>query len=53
LEEYNSYLKKLYESAKVMDNFQALLTTEQVISSEDIEFGIKCLANGKSEDIEG
>jgi len=53
LEEYNSYLKKLYESPKVMDNFQALLTTEQVISSEDIEFGIKCLANGKSKDIEG
>ena len=36
-----------------MDNIQALLTTEQVFSLEDINFGIKHLTNGKDKDIEG
>jgi len=53
LEDWNSYLKKLYEPHEVMDNFQALLTNEQVFSLEGIEFGIKCLANGKTKGIEG
>jgi len=53
LEDWNSYLKKLYESPKVVDNFQALLTTKQVFTSKDIKFGIKCLTNGKVKDIEG
>jgi len=35
-----------------VDDIQALLTTEQVFSLEDIDFGIKCMENGKAKDIE-
>ena len=30
LDEWNSYLKKLYEFPNVIDNFETLLTTEEV-----------------------
>ena len=43
----------LYESPNVIDNFETLLTTEDVFSLEDIYFGVKCLKNGKAKDIEG
>ena len=50
---WNSYLKNLYESPNVIDNFETLLTMEEVFSLEDIDFGVKCLANGKAKDIKG
>ena len=36
-----------------MDNFETLLTTKEVFSLEDIEFGFNRLANGKAKDIKG
>lgn len=46
------YLKKLYESNDVMDNIQPLFMEDEVFSLEDIDFGIKLLANGKAKDME-
>lgn len=53
LHDWNSYLKKLYESSNIIDNFETLLTTEEVFSLEDIDIGVKRLENGKAKDIEG
>ena len=53
MHDWNSYLQKLYDSLKVIDNFEALLTTKEVFSLEDIDFVVKRLANGKPKDIEG
>ena len=53
LHDWNSYLKTLYDSPNVIDKFETLLTTEEVFSLTDIDFGVKCLANGKAKDIEG
>ena len=53
LEDWNSYLTKLYDSPNIKDNIQTLLTTKEVFSLEDIDFGVKRLANGKAKDIEG
>ena len=53
LHDWNSYLKKLYESPNFIDNFETLLTMVEVFSLEDTDFGVKHLANGKSMDIEG
>ena len=53
LHDWNSYLKNIYESPNVIDNSETLLTMEEVFSLEDIDFGVKRLANGKSKDIEG
>lgn len=53
LHDWNSYLKKLYESPYVMDNFETLFTTKEVFSLKDIDFGVNRLANGISKDIEG
>ena len=53
LKYWSSYLKKLYESPNTRDNIQTLLTLKEVFSLEDIDFGVKRLANGKSKDIEG
>lgn len=36
-----------------MDNSETLLTTKEVFSLEDIDFGVNCLANGKYKYIEG
>ena len=36
-----------------MDNLETLLTTKEVFSLEDINFGVNHLANGKAKDIEG
>ena len=36
-----------------IDKFESLLTTEEVFSLEDIDFGVKHLENGKAKDIEG
>ena len=40
LHKRNSYLKKLYESPNVINNFETLLTTEEVFSLEDIDFWV-------------
>ena len=53
LHNWNSYLKKFYESPNSIDNFETLLTTEEIFSLEDIDFGVKRLGNGKAKDIEG
>ena len=53
LHDWNSHLKNIYESPTVIDKFEALITTEEVFSLEDIDYGVKRLANGKSKDIEG
>ena len=53
LHDWNSYLKKLYDSPNVTDHFETLLTMEEVFSLQDIDFGVKRLANGKAKDIEG
>ena len=53
LHDWNSYLQKLYDSPNVIDNFETLLATKEVFSLEDIDFGVKRLANGKAKDIEG
>ena len=36
-----------------MDNLETLLTTKEVFSLEDVDFGVNRLANGKAKDIEG
>ena len=36
-----------------MDNLETLLTTKEVFSLEDTDFGVKHLENGKAKDIEG
>ena len=53
LHDQNSDLKKPYESPNVIDKFETLLTTEEIFSLEDVDFGIKHPANGKAKDIEG
>ena len=53
LHDWNSCLKKIYESPNVVDNFETLLATEEVFSLEDIDFRVKRLENGKAKDIEG
>ena len=53
LHDWNSYLKKLYDSPNVINNFETLLTIEEVFSLEDIKVGVKRLVNGKAKDIEG
>jgi len=51
LEDWNSYLKYLYDSPNATDNIPTPLTTEKVFSLDDINFGVKCLANSKAKDI--
>jgi hypothetical protein len=53
LRDWNSYLKSLYEFPKSMDTIPIVCTQEEVFSLDDIEFGVKRLANGKTKDIEG
>ena len=43
----------LYESPNGIDNFETLLTMEEVFSLEDIDFGVKRLTNGKAKEIKG
>ena len=47
LKDWNSYLKKLYESLDIRYNIQTLITTKEVFSLEYIDFRVKRLANGK------
>ena len=51
LKDWNSYLETLYKPSDTRDNIQTLLTMKEVFSLEDIDFGVKCLANGKAKDI--
>jgi hypothetical protein len=51
--EWNSYLKSLYEFLNAMETIPIVPTKEEVFSLDDIEFGVKWLANGKAKDIEG
>ena len=53
LRDWNSYLKSLYEFPNAMDTIPIVPTKEEVFSLDDIEFGVKRLANGKAKDIEG
>jgi hypothetical protein len=53
LTDWNSYLKSLYEFPNAMDTIPIVPTKEEVFSLDDIEFGVKRLANGKAKDIEG
>ena len=52
MHDWNSYIKKIYESPNVIDNIETFLTTKEVFSLEDIDFGVKCLENRKPKDIE-
>jgi len=51
MKDWNSYLKNSYESSDATYNIQTVLTVEVVFSLEDIDFGVKRLANGKVKDI--
>jgi hypothetical protein len=53
LRDWNSYLKSLYEFRNAMETIPIFPTKEEVFSLDDIEFGVKQLANGKAKDIEG
>ena len=53
LHNWNSYLKRIYEFPNVIDKFETLLTMEGFFSSEDMDFGVKRLENGKAKGIEG
>jgi hypothetical protein len=41
LMDWNSYLKKLYESPNVLDNIPNISTKDECFSIEDIKFGVK------------
>ena len=51
LHDWNSYLQKLHDSPNVIEKFETLLATKEVFSLEDIDFGVKRLANGKAKNI--
>jgi hypothetical protein len=53
LRDWNSYLKKLYESPNVMDNIQTLITKEEVFYFGRHRVWVKQLAKGKAKDIKG
>jgi hypothetical protein len=53
LMDWNSYLKSLYKFPNSMDTIPIVPTKEEVFSLDDIELGVKWLANGKAKDIEG
>ena len=53
LHDWNSYLKNIYESPNVIDNFETLLTMEEVFLLEYIDLGVKRMENGKDKDIKG
>jgi hypothetical protein len=40
LKDWNSYLKKIYESLNVMDNIQTLITKQDVFTLEDNELSV-------------
>jgi hypothetical protein len=52
LTNWNSYLKSLHEFPNAMDTISIVPTKEEFFSLDDIEFGVKRLANGKAKDIE-
>ena len=52
LTNWNSYLKSLHEFPNAMDTISIVPTKEESFSLDDIEFGVKRLANGKAKDIE-
>jgi hypothetical protein len=53
LRDWNSYLKSLYDFPNAMDTIPIVPKKEEVFSLDGIEFGVKQLANGKAEDIQG
>jgi len=53
LENWDNYLKKLYDSPKTMGTVFDTPIKEYIFSFEDIYFRINNLANGKVKDIEG
>ena len=48
LKDWNSYLKKLYESNDVMDNIQPPFIEDDVFFFKQYIFWIKCRVNGKN-----
>jgi hypothetical protein len=53
LRDLNSYLKSIFEFPNAMYTIPIVLAEDEVFSLDDIEFGVKQLANGKAKDIEG
>lgn len=53
IENWDNYLKKLYDSPNTMDTILNTLIKEDVFSLEDVESSINKLTNGKAKDIEG
>jgi len=53
LREWNSYLKSIYEFPNSMDTIPIVSTEDAIFYLDDIEFGVKWLANGKTKNIEG
>ena len=51
LRDWNSYLKILYEFPNAMDTIPIVPTKDVSFSLDDIELGVKLLANGKDKDI--
>jgi hypothetical protein len=53
LRDWNSYLESLYEFPNAMKTIHIVPIEDKVFYLDDIEFGVKQLANGKAKDIEG
>ena len=53
LRDWNSYLKIIYDFPNAMDTIHIVPTEDEVFSLDDIEFGVKCLTNGRAKDIQG
>jgi hypothetical protein len=53
LRDWNSYLKILYKFPNAMDTIHIVPKKKEIFSLDDIDFGVKQLANGKVKDIEG
>lgn len=53
MRDWNSYLKKTYESPKVLGSIQTLVIKQQVFTVNDIEFGVEHLAKEKVKDNKG
>ena len=51
LRDWNSYLKILYDFPNAMDTILIIPTYDAFFSLDDIELGVKLLANGKAKDI--
>ena len=53
LDNWDNYLKKLYDSPNTMDTILNTPIKEDIFSLEDVAFGINKLTHGQAKDIEG